>query len=55
MKTEENMHCNFCYDGMYEKKDEFMEQMLNGSMIKYQLHKCNICEQEMMRGIGEEN
>lgn len=49
MKTEENMHCNLCADGIYDKKEETMEVIVQGKSIKHRLHKCNVCEGEIMK------
>lgn len=50
MKTEENIHCNFCADGIYDKKEETMEVMVRGKSITHTLYKCDSCEGEIMRG-----
>lgn len=50
MKTEENMHCNFCADGIYDKTNETTEIMVRGKNITHTLYKCDSCEGEIMRG-----
>lgn len=52
MKTE-NMNCNFCPDGIYEIKEEFINVEVRGKNIKHQLHKCRVCGAKIMRGINE--
>lgn len=53
MKAEENMHCNFCPHGIYDKKDEKIDVRIGDKLVTHILHKCIVCGGEIMKGINK--